>query len=349
MSNNKATLVKPTGERITPETESVNPVESDTGVEVNEINSIVDSLLLVANFAGDKPTGALGESLPSFTRAIISRLCAPIDDIGILVDVLKKRRKATLEYANELAGDVERDWIKEVGELGRVFNADGTPIWIEGKGDGWEFKITVDEAVRTSASKLLYEFCKSSYYAINGAAAKKGQNGKRSSPKPSFHENPDKRGLTKDGYGHSPSDKNGECDWAVNAALQVMMKGGKAGTLFIKAVHLLMDVVKNINESDKEGARKALSALLGRDGTGRFHFTENTIRQLIRIRFLGSIVSDLQSEIRQLEALPADVDKLREWKKSRSEDVRQYLTYIDQALPPAESGVPSPVVSLGGE
>jgi hypothetical protein len=45
------------------------------------------------------------------------------------------------------------------------------------------------------------------------------------------------------------------------------------------------------------------------------------------------LVSDYQNEIRQLEALPADVDKLREWKKSRSEDVKQYLKYIDKILP----------------
>lgn len=330
-----ATLVKPNGDRVTKEPETVNPVE--TGVDESVIDDICQSLLLTANFAGDKPTGAMGENLPSFTRAVISRLCAPIDDIGILIGVLKKRRKATLEYANEMAGDVEREWIKEVGNLGRVFNADGTPIMIEGGGEGWEFKVTVDEAVKQSASKLLYEFAKSSYYAINGAAAKKGTNGKTQKPKVGFQDNPDKRGVTKDGYGHSPSDKDGECDWALDAALQVMLKGGKAGTKFVKAVHLLMDVVKCINEADKVGARKAYNALLGLDGTGRFHFSKSTINSLIRVRFLGSLVSDLQVEIRQLEALPANVDKLREWKKSRSEDVRQYLTYIDQTLPPAET------------
>lgn len=340
-TNKPATLIKQDGERITKEPEIVvNPVES---VGESEIDNICQSLLLTANFAGDKPTGATGETVASFTRAIISRLSAPIDDHELLLEALKKRRKATLEYAQELAGDVEREWVKQVSALGKVFNADGTPIWMTGGGDGWKFEITVDEAVSTSARKMLYEFCKSSYYAINGAPAKRNSNGKLQKPKDPFDKNPDKRGTTKDGYGHSPQDDKGECDWSVDAALQVMLNtSSKAGNRFVKAVHLVSDVVKCINESDKEGARKAYNALRGFDDTGRFRFTKELLDQLIRIRFLGSLVSDLQGEIAQLKALPADVDKLREWKKVKATEVSQYLTYIDQAL---ISSLPEPVTA----
>lgn len=297
--------------------ETVSALRSEIGEELKK------TLLVAFNYV--PPTSDDETVEATFSKAVLSNLAKLYTEAKPLIAAYEAKVKVWTAAGARLVSDHLTEFTTWAIGLAPVENEDKTPIMLTGiNPEGIRVELPARLAISNSISFLLYALTDLSNTAIFGEAERIGRNGKKKPARPGIFEN-DKKSV------ESTRVIGGNENWGFRSTVNYLVKDGLAATKYCKVVELIALIAKLLNNDSLVEAEKNYKILTGQvKGDSRFNFDPSMIKDLVKARGYGLLVSGARNEIKTLKDKIRDGEQKVAWSNVESIELSRLASDLER-------------------